>query len=242
MSHLVCMIDDEPWAAIDAEHSIDWAYFGFKFSKHYSNPIEALSDIPHMNYSLILVDIRMPEIDGLELIRRLKEQEVQAQFAILSGYSDFEYARTAIRLGVQDYFVKPLDPAELNQYLSTLSKKLHGDLAETSELDPQFSEILEYIDLHASEKLKLDDIARALNYNKNYICQLFQKNIQKTYVQYLTERRVENARQLITGSTLSFNEISSRCGFSDYSYFNRVFKHVTGHTPAEYRNLNRKWR
>ena len=236
MAFHVCIVDDEPWAAVDAQHSVDWGRFGFKFTRHYSSPAEALNEIPRMRYSLILVDIRMPGMDGLELIRRLKEKQVDAHFAILSGYSDFEYARTAIRLGVQNYFVKPLEPEEIYQ----LSRELLTDQPQLPAIDPQFSEILEYIDLHASEKLRLEDVADSLGYNKNYICHLFQKHIGQTYVQYLTQRRLENARRLLTDTALPIAEIALRCGFSDNTYFNRVFKRATNRTPAEYRRGARK--
>lgn len=165
---------------------------------------------------------------------------MDAHFAILSGYSDFEYARTAIRLGVQNYFVKPLEPEEIHQHLYQLSRELLTDQPQLPAIDPQFSEILEYIDLHASEKLRLEDVADSLGYNKNYICHLFQKHIGQTYVQYLTQRRLENARRLLTDTALPIAEIALRCGFSDNTYFNRVFKRATNRTPAEYRRGARK--
>lgn len=235
MAFHVCIVDDEPWTAIDAMHSIDWARFGFKFTKHYSTPAEALAEIPQMHYSLILVDIRMPGLSGLELIQRLQEERVQSRFAILSGYSDFEYARTAMRLGVQDYFVKPLEPDEIHQFLSNLSRELKAEKSDAIPVDPQFSEILSYIDLHAAEKLRLEDVAENLGYNKNYVCHLFQKHIGQTYVHYLTQRRLENAKQLLGDTRLSLDQVAARCGFSDAAYFNRVFKKELKQTPAEYR-------
>ena len=235
MAFHVCIVDDEPWTAIDAMHSIDWARFGFKLDKHYSSPSEALQDIPLRGYSLVLVDIRMPVMDGLELIRRLKQAGVQSRFAILSGYSDFEYARSAIRLGVENYFVKPLEPDEIHGFLSDLSRKLHTDAPDSSAVDPQFAEILSYIDLHAADKLRLEDVADSLGYNKNYICHLFQKNIGMTYVQYLTRRRIEIAKDLLLNTKLSMLDIAARCGFADGAYFTRVFKRETDQTPAEFR-------
>lgn len=231
----VCIIDDEPWTAIDAAHSIDWARFGFRLTQHYASPAEALKEIPSMGYSLILVDIRMPVMDGLELISRLKEASVQARFAILSGYSDFEYARKALRLGVKDYFVKPLEPDEIHAFLSALSRELQSSAPDSPPVDPQFSEILGYIDLHAGEKLRLEEVADSLGYNRNYVCHLFQKNLGMTFVQYLTQRRIENARQLLSNTNLSLAQIASRCGFSDIAYFSRVFKRESDQTPAEYR-------
>lgn len=83
-------------------------------------------------------------------------------------------------------------------------------------------------------------MADSLGYNKNYICHLFQKHIGQTYVQYLTQRRLENARRLLTDTALPIAEIALRCGFSDNTYFNRVFKRATNRTPAEYRRDARK--
>ena len=201
---------------------------------------QALEALDNAYYDMIISDVMMPGMDGLELIRRLKEKQVDAHFAILSGYSDFEYARTAIRLGVQNYFVKPLEPEEIHQHLYQLSRELLTDQPQLPAIDPQFSEILEYIDLHASEKLRLEDVADSLGYNRNYICHLFQKHIGQTYVQYLTQRRLENARRLLTDTALPIAEIALRCGFSDNTYFNRVFKRATNRTPAEYRRGARK--
>lgn len=235
MAYQVCIVDDEPWAAIDAMNSIDWHRFGFEFTKHYSTTTEALSEIPLKNYALILVDIRMPVMDGLELIRRLKEANVQAQFAILSGYSDFEYARTAMRLGVKDYFVKPLEPDEIHHYLNSFSHAEPESFKSALSVTPQFHKILEYIDAHISDKLALEDVAASLGYNKNYICNLFQKNIGQTFVQYLTQRRIETAKHLLAHTTLSLYDIAIQCGFSDYAYFTRVFKRELKQTPTEYR-------
>ncbi|MDO4355144.1 MAG: helix-turn-helix domain-containing protein [Clostridia bacterium] len=240
MAYRVCIVDDEPWAAIDAMNSIDWQRFGFEFTKHYSSAMEALNEIPLKNYTLILVDISMPAMDGLELIRRLQEARVQAQFAILSGYSDFEYARAAIRLGVRDYFVKPLEPDEIHHYLSTFSPAEPESSEPTLTVTPQFSEILEYIDAHLSGKLTLDTVANSLGYNKNYICHLFQKNIGQTYVQYLTHRRIEHAKHLLAHTTASLYDVATQCGFSDYAYFTRVFKRELKQTPTEYRKTHHK--
>lgn len=238
MPFYACIVDDEPWIAVDIMHSIDWAHFDFKFVKHYLSAAEALAEIPSMHYDLILVDIHMPVMNGLQLIQRLKELGVQTQFAMLTGYSDFEYARTALRLGVQDYFVKPLQPEEIHSFLNKLSNHLHSTSGKDDAIDPQFAEILAYINLHASEKIRLEDVAEQLGYSKNHICHLFQKNLSTTYVQYLTQRRVENACQLLRNTNLSLTQIAERCGFSDAAYFTKVFKRETNRTPADYRKTH----
>lgn len=227
--------DDERIIRETISTIINWKEYDIEVVGLCKNGMETYDMIMDETPDIVLTDIRMPGMDGLELIRRLKEKKVDSHFAILSGYSDFEYARTAIRLGVQNYFVKPLEPEEIHQYLYELSRELSADQPQSPAIDPQFSEILEYIDLHASEKLRLEDVADSLGYNKNYICHLFQKHIGQTYVKYLTQRRLENAQRLLTDTALPIAEIALRCGFSDNTYFNRVFKRATNRTPAEYR-------
>ena len=109
MPFRVSIVDDEPWTAIDAQHSID----GRDSVSPSASTIPTRPTRSPASLGELQPDSRghpNAVMDGLELIRRLKEMQVQARFAILSGYSDFEYARTALRLGVEDYFVKPLEP------------------------------------------------------------------------------------------------------------------------------------
>ena len=67
--------------------------------------------------SLILLDINMPVMDGLEMIRALRAQSLQTEFIVLSGYAEFSYAKKAIELGVRDFITKPVDESELNTTL-----------------------------------------------------------------------------------------------------------------------------
>lgn len=236
MSCRVCIIDDEPWTSVEAEHTIDFSRFGFRYDAHYEDPLEALRRIPSQDYSLILVDIRMPQMDGLTLIERLKAAGVKARFAILSGYSDFDYARSAIRLGVEDYFVKPIDPEEIHRFLQRLSKDM--DRSAPPE-NGNFDEVLDYVRLHLNEKLRLEDLSEALNYSRNYLCALFQKHLNTTFLQYLTGERLHLAMRLLSETTMSLNEIALRCGFGDQAYLSRVFRHSLNTTPNEYRRAHR---
>ena len=233
MAHLAALVDDEPWTMIDAERSVDWERFGFKLVRHYTSPVEALQEIPLVNYSLIMVDIRMPGMDGLELISRLRKKHVPAHFAILSGYSDFEYARSALRLGAEEYFSKPLDPEEIHSYLAKLAPAYDTEALSMQEV--LFRQILDYIRLNLYSRIRLEDIADRFGYNKNYISQLFTKKLGVCFSTYVTQARIESAKRLLGGSPLSIAEIAERCGFTDEMYFHRIFKRETGMTPTEYR-------
>ena len=233
MAHLAAIVDDEPWTMIDAEHSIDWERFGFRLVKHYQSPADALKEIPSVNYALVLIDIRMPVMDGLELMRRLREKHWTAHCAILSGYADFEYARSALRLGAEEYFSKPLDPEEIHAYLAKIAPSCGTEVLPMQEV--HFQQILDYIKMNLYTRLRLEEISERFGYNRNYISQMFTKKLGISFSRYVTQARIESAKRLLNGSPLSVAEIAQRCGFSDEMYFHRVFKNETGMTPTEYR-------
>ena len=136
MAFHVCIVDDEPWAAVDAQHSVDWARFGFKFTRHYSSPAEALNEIPRMRYSLILVDIRMPGMDGLEILRRLREGRDTADVPVimLTARSQEMDKVTGLMTGADDYVTKPFSPAELTARIDALYRRIGGDGGADTEL------------------------------------------------------------------------------------------------------------
>lgn len=90
-----------------------------------SNGEDALSGILQNNPSLVLLDIRMPKLTGIDIIRIAREQGYEGKFIILSGYSDFAYAQAAIRYGVDFYLTKPIDEDELLTSIQTI-KQNHG--------------------------------------------------------------------------------------------------------------------
>ncbi|MEG0901814.1 MAG: AraC family transcriptional regulator [Clostridia bacterium] len=233
--HTVIMVDDEPWVAVDAAQSIAWGQCGFRVAEYLSNPQEALQKICDLQPSLCIVDIRMPEMDGLELIHRCMEAGVKSGFIILSGYSDFEYARQALRMGVTDYWLKPLDPDVVQEKLCALNAQLGSDEQQGVRPDEEFAQVLEYIRLNAAKKLRLEDLAGVFGFNKNYLCSLFKSKIDMSFVQYLTKIRLESGCDLLRTTSFSLDEIASRSGLNDAAYFSKVFKKNMEMTPAQYR-------
>lgn len=118
----VFLVDDEPWAIMVLKNMIDWNEYGFVVSGEAEDGTQALERIERTKPDLILADIRMPGMDGMELIKELREREIKSQVLLVSGYSDFEYARTAIRFGCAGYLVKPVEEAELIENISRIKK------------------------------------------------------------------------------------------------------------------------
>lgn len=116
--HTVLIVDDEIFVRKGLINLIDWASLQFEICGEAENGVEALKLIRELTPDLVIVDIRMPALDGLELIRRVKEQgEHQPLFIILSGFPDFSYAQQAFRYDVSDYILKPVNEQELTSAL-----------------------------------------------------------------------------------------------------------------------------
>lgn len=116
----VLLVDDEYFARQGLKNLMDWQRFGYEVCAEADNGEEALQHIETLKPDVVITDIRMPVLDGLALIRSVRESgNVHTKFIIISGYSDFTYAQQAIKYDVENFILKPIDEEEL---LSTLNK------------------------------------------------------------------------------------------------------------------------
>lgn len=235
MAFGVIIVDDEPWVAIDAAHSVDWGRFGFTILASFTSARAAIAEIVRLRPALVLTDICMPGIDGFGLIERCRAEGADCRFAMLTGHEDISYAQRAIRADVDDYFMKALNPEEMHRYLARLARELKPEADAPEVSSRAFQNALSYIRLHASERLLLEDVAEASGFGKTYICALFKKHLGTTFTQYLTGVRLENAKELIRNTDMKLDDVARRCGVGEPSYFYRLFKKATGLTPAAYR-------
>lgn len=116
--------DDEKNIRDGLKCILDWETLGFTLCGEAANSEETLSLILKKNPSLVLLDIRMPKLSGIDIIRIAREQGYNGRFIILSGYSDFSYAQAAIRYGVEYYLTKPIDEDELLDAINTIRENI----------------------------------------------------------------------------------------------------------------------
>ncbi|MCD9023162.1 response regulator transcription factor [Cohnella silvisoli] len=137
----VMIVDDESLVRIGLQSIIDWENRGYEITGVYKNGEEALEAAKQQSFDIVLTDIRMPGMDGFELIRNLKLMDTGLKFIILSSYSDFEYTRQAIQLGVTDYISKyEMEPVELLRVLDSLQfgdASTSGSRQQGQKLQPQ---------------------------------------------------------------------------------------------------------
>ena len=201
---------------------------------------EAIRMVHHLDPDLVITDVRMPVMDGLEMIRRLTEEGARCRFIILSGYADFAYAQQAMKLGVRAYVTKPVDEDELAQAILSLLAEKDGE----AQADPPpapgpkqdtFDRLLEYVREHFNEDITQQELSERFFLNPVYISQLFRKRTGMTYQNYLTRLRIDRARRYLEETDLMVYEISELVGYSDTAYFSRVFEKTAGIRPTDYR-------
>ena len=131
----VLIVDDEKLSRDYFVNIIDWSEYGLSRVHTAADGLEVYDKVLENRYDLILTDIRMPGINGLDLIKKIQQIPHNPLFIIMSGYSEFEYAQTAMRLGVKYYLLKPVEENELRQIFDELAgrPKVHyGELVSSA--------------------------------------------------------------------------------------------------------------
>lgn len=119
--------DDESTVLEGLQYIIDWESLGFSICALSKNGAETLDKILEQQPDLVLLDIRMPRLSGTEIVQFARENGFRGHFIILSGYSDFSYAQTAIRYGVDFYLTKPIDEEELENAVLSVKKQIEEE-------------------------------------------------------------------------------------------------------------------
>ncbi|MHA6260537.1 response regulator transcription factor [Sporosarcina sp. CAU 1771] len=120
------IVEDEPWIAKGLEVALPWEKFGIQLIGSVGNGAEALKVIDDTPPDIIITDIMMPVMGGMELLNKLSEKmEPMPEVIIISGYNDFKYLQQAIRHGIADYLLKPIEPSDLEKIITTLVQKMN---------------------------------------------------------------------------------------------------------------------
>lgn len=241
--------DDENTIRKGLKALVESFYLDIEIVGTASDGIEALSLIVQTKPELILVDINMPRLNGLDLIEKIHEELPRSKVIIISGYDQFDYAQRALKLGVFDYLLKPVNRAVL---YNTLSSAIQSYDERSRELDKlsmlkHTAEIKENEDLveqalsiiqaqFSNPDLSLAALADSLHVSNAYLSRGIKQRTGQTFSDYLTTLRIEQAKSLLSSpGTIMIYSIADQVGYSSQHYFSRIFKEYTGLTPSEYR-------
>ena len=240
--YTVYLIDDEKWALYDVQHTCPFAEYGFSVAGAQTNPFAALDEVVELRPDAVFVDVRMPQVSGLDLIRMIQQRAPETAFVILSGYAEFSYAATALRLGAVDYCLKPMDAPEARALLERLREFLRSRPAASAQDAPeiacsseQFAALLRHVNAHINEPLVLGELAQRFFINVSYCGELFKTVTGETFTHYVRRRRLEQACDLLEHTALPLTQIAARVGYDNPAYFSTLFKKYTGMTISQYR-------
>lgn len=264
----VLIVEDESLVRRDLVMTTPWEEIGCICIGGVSSGKEAIEVIKSEKIDIVITDIRMPEMTGLELTEIISEMCALAvngdaiECIILSGYQDFEYARQAMRNGVQEYLVKPVDDDELLEAIKRAKSRLEAKNANSNlagRLENQDeSMIMFFKEYHLGEQksqnahyvaraiktiteryvggVTVEDAAGEMSISASYLSRIFKSETGYTFNDYLTNYRIKKALELLKNPDVKIYEAADLVGYSDARYFSQIFHKFTGLTPREFRN------
>jgi two-component system, response regulator YesN len=208
---------------------------------------EAVELVERYLPDLLITDIKMPVLCGLGLIERIRATNDDIRIVIISGYSEFEYARRAIELGVDDYLLKPIDAEGLREILRRIRIRLESSagvvdkeygLDRTGAREEELVKAIKvYLQENYREPYSLEKLSATFDCKAAYLLRLYNKITGSTPTQELIKLRVEKAKRLLAGHpNLEIKQVSSAVGYEDPLYFSRLFKRETGLAPTAFRD------
>ncbi|MBL7005593.1 MAG: response regulator [Spirochaetia bacterium] len=243
----VVICEDEDIIRKGLIFSFDFQSLNLKVAADFDNPISCLEYLKDHDTDIIVTDIKMPLMSGLEMISKIENRK-KYEFIILSGHSDFEYAKQAITYNVTEYLVKPLDyqllEVSLKKAITNLNDKnlLNNTKYQIEDFpkvykdikndDALLQSIIHYIKENYMHKIVLDEVADELNYSVSSIKNKLKEHDLK-FNTTLNSYRIYKSIQLINLNRFPRYEIAEMVGFSDYKYFCAIFKKYTGFSMKE---------
>lgn len=248
----ILIVDDEPNTRKGLAKMLEvWSAGRYQILQA-ENGQEAREIIEKDKIHLLITDIRMPEITGLMLVESLKNAGKDLVVIIISSYSEFKYAQEAIQLGVKNYLLKPLNRQKLIEAVEqalvdeerierngVIEKVIDEHLFHIEVKNDQtrlpIKEACQYINAHLNEPLSLRDVSQSVHLNSSYFSFLFKEQMNVTFSEYVTRKRLQAAKKLLMCTDLQIADISAAVGYKTDKYFIKLFKEHEGLTPSKYR-------
>ena len=234
----VVIVEDEYMAQTGLGHLIEKINPEYHIAGYADNGCDGMVLVKEVKPDIVITDIKMPRMNGLEMIESLRKIHMDCLFVILSGYAEFSYAQQGISLGVTDYLLKPVTVQKIKDLMERLEKKLKPACRETKKEAAVYSllvtKVIGYIHEHYQDKLTLDDLAEKYKVTPEYLSRMFSREVGRPFVNYLKEYRIGKAKEMLQKGNRKIYEIAFEAGYSDVKYFCRVFKEGTGVSPKKY--------
>ncbi|WP_042460675.1 response regulator transcription factor [Neobacillus dielmonensis] len=249
--YTILLVDDEKWVRTALRHMIARTGLPFKVEEECTNGLDALDFLQNHPVDLVMTDVRMAVMDGLTFVTELANGDYPTDCIMVSGYDDFKYVQHALRSGVFDYLLKPV---ELDDMKACLEKWLEHRLKQEadkqransveSKVDSSglstIEKVIQYVKSKVPGDVTLSEAAEHVHLNPSYLSKLFKDKMDQNFMDFVLDIRMNEAKRLLERTSLRVTEISDRLGYSDITYFSNIFKRKTGVPPSEYRKQQQR--
>lgn len=243
--HSILLVDDEVRTLDALRKRVPWASCGIDqvFTATCFQEVERT--LRKNRIDLLVCDIEMPNVSGLETLARLREAGIGIPCVFLTCHAEFDYMRRAIQLSSCDYLLKPIDYEDFATVVGRLTRELDAappkDEEPTAEESWKFlernvvEEVRQYVHEHLMDEFAIADIAAALFFHPHYLMRVFKNRTGTSVLEFITQERMRKAKRILEETTLPVKAVASMVGYADPAYFTRVFSREFGVSPKKYR-------
>lgn len=240
----VMIADDENYMLEAMENLIDWKKMECQLIFKARNGQVLLEQMKKNPPDIIITDIKMPLVSGIEVAKYVYENRLPIKVIILSAYAEFQYAQEAIKYDVCGYIIKTsvieMLPGMIQKAIGKLSTPLEPEKDnEEYYSDDILGRLQKYIAEHYTDKLNLTQIAQDIHANGSYLSRLYKTKTGQNLFDVINKMKLEKAKEYMSQG-MRIYEIAQLVGFDDVSYFSRVFRKYEGCSPREYENRLRE--
>lgn len=247
----VVVVEDEKLVRSGIVHGTNWSQINCMVAGEAADGEEGIEAAKKYHPDVIITDVCMPKMDGIEMVRQLREEGIEAVVIFLTAYDEFRYAQQAVRLGAADYLLKPFEDGALEETVAGILAKNKKDAAEMTDVNEliltkgdkskYIMDAIAYIDEnYANPKISVKTAAESLGISEGHLSHLFRKETDFTFLSYLTQCRVRMAKKLLKDYRYKVYEVAELVGYRDITYFSVIFKKAVGVSPSEYQDRYRE--
>lgn len=251
----VFIIDDDGTAVNQIKDAIDGKSLHCKVTGTAANAKEGMDKILKIRPDIILTEISLPDINGLEVINRLTARNYPGNYVIVTEHEEFKFAQRAIELGVSGYLLKPVTGIELERVIKKIIKGWrqlvkYNTISQNDSLSHQQNEIqkcceefslpisaaLCYIDRNIYSELSLTALCEAVSLSPSYFSRLFKREVGMGFNAYVRLAKMNQAKKLLQNPQNKAGEVAEMLGYHNYNYFFQTFKKQYGCSPRQVKN------
>lgn len=216
---------------------VAWEKIGMRVMGTAESGTSALARIRVAPPDLLLTDISMPGMSGVELAREALSVWKDMYIVFLTGYADFSFAQEGLRLGVKDYILKPIDYAVLSDALAMHARRI-------TEIEPDVEDgvrhvalksALKYMRANIERNVSLQETAKALKLSPGHLSRLFKSDMNTSFSEVSARMRMEHVKRLLDDPALRVTDVAERMNYHNMSLFHAKFKEMYAMTPGEYK-------